>query len=67
MTDVETVPVKAEHLTEGMIVHPDTREVSDVSIQYNIWGPDDVRVEFFTAGVFTTAYYHVGQLVEVEC
>jgi hypothetical protein len=75
----ELVPVKAEHLTEGMIVHigatrelrslfgaaipTRTRVVNRIETHRFLYGPDEVQIEFLTD---PDAWVPVGETVEVE-
>ena len=64
--ELETVPVKAEHLTEGMIVHMDNGcvfTVADTHQHYNTWGADEIAV-FSTTD--NAVWLSVGETVEVE-
>lgn len=66
MNDIETVPVNAEHLVEGMIVHTADGYVFTVETteqHYNPFGPDDVQV-WSTSN--NTLWLTVGETVEVE-
>ena len=66
-SEIETVPVKAEHLTEGMIVLTDLgpREVSHVEVHYNPFvKADDVEIRFTNC---VRMWSSVGSTLEVEC